>query len=98
MGNIQNNEDSDLILVNVVESLIKLKTKELMKTIEMCQCEKCYLDACAIALNNTAPLYITTSKGRLLSTLSTINSGYQIEQMVEVFKALKMVSESPRHK
>lgn len=90
-------EHEELILVNVVEELIKEKTREMIKTFDMCQCKKCYLDACAIALNNTKPLYITTNSGQLLSRLTTINYSYQAVQMVEVIKALEKVREHPKH-
>ncbi len=100
MNDIVDQEENidELILVNVVETLVKEKTKDLIKTMDMCQCNKCYLDACAIALNHTKPLYITSPKGRLLSRLTTINYGYQAVQMVEVLKALEMVKERPHHK
>lgn len=87
----------EIVLVNVVESLVKEKTREMIKTFDMCQCNKCYLDACAIALNRTKSLYITSEKGQLLSRLTTINYGYQAEQMVEVIRALETVKENPKH-
>ena len=92
-----NDRKDDLVLANVAETLVKDKTKELIKTMEMCQCQICYMDTCAIALNHIKPLYITTSKGRLLSTLSTANYGYQAELVAEVVKALEQVKKSPKH-
>ncbi|MCK5128573.1 MAG: late competence development ComFB family protein [Clostridiales bacterium] len=100
MDDTQNNETAreELILVNVVESLVRVKTREMIKTFDMCQCDQCYFDACAIALNHTKPLYITTHKGQLLSKLTTINYGYQAVQMVEIMKALEKVKGNPKHK
>ncbi len=88
---------NDLILINIVEALVRDKTAKLIKTIDMCQCETCYLNACAIVLNKLDPLYVTTNKGALLSRISTINYTYQTDLTVEILKALMIVKESPRH-
>lgn len=91
------NKCEELILVNVVESLVKAKTRELIKTMDMCKCDKCFMDACAITLNRLKPKYVTTTKGELLSQISTFSSNYQSELMVEVLKALVTVKNSPKH-
>ncbi len=90
-------KSTDLILVNIVEEIVRDKTAKLMKTIDMCQCETCYLNACAIVLNTRDPLYVTTKKGALLSRISTINYAYQTDLTVEILKALMIVKNSPRH-
>lgn len=91
------NNNEELILVNVVESLVRAKTRELIKTMDMCKCDKCFMDVCAITLNRLKPMYVTTTKGELLSQISTFSSNYQSELMVEVLKALVAVKKSPRH-
>lgn len=91
------NNSNDLILVNIAETVVREKTLELIKTMDMCQCEKCYLNACAIVLNSVKPLYVTTPKGALLSEILTINIQYQTDLTFDIIKALKIVCKSPRH-
>ncbi len=62
---------------------------------DMCCCEVCYLNACAIALNSLKQLYVTTYKGALLSKISTIGVGYQAVLICEIIKALMIVKASP---
>lgn len=93
----ENTKSTDLILVNIVEAIVRDKTAKLMKTIDMCQCETCYLNACAIVLNTRDPLYVTTKRGALLSRIATINYAYQTDLTVEILKALMIVKNSPRH-
>lgn len=88
---------SDYILVNVVEEIVRKKTRELIKTIDMCQCEKCCLDACAIALNSLHQIYVTTHRGALLTQIDTVSVSYQAELICEIVKALMLVKNAPRH-
>lgn len=88
---------NDVRLVNITEELVKEKVKEMMASYDMCKCEKCYLDACALVLNVLRPRYVTTHKGSLLSQLSAANNEYQTELTVSVLQALMRVKESPRH-
>lgn len=90
-------DDQDIVLVNVLESTVREETAKLMRTMNMCHCEKCYLDACAIALNALEPKYVTSEKGGLLSTIATIGIKYQMELTIAISKALLTVKEYPRH-
>lgn len=97
MNRVPINNSTDIILVNIAETIVRQKTSELIKTMDMCQCEKCYLNACAIALNAIKPLYVTTHKGALFSEIETINMQYQTHLTFYILKALKTVGKSPRH-
>jgi competence protein ComFB len=90
-------KEDDIQLMNVLEEIVKLKVDETIKSIDMCQCEHCRLDACAIALNVLPQKYVTTFKGSLFSKIDYLNADFQMEIQIEVFKALKAVKEHPRH-
>ncbi len=85
------------MLVNITEELVREKVGEMMASQDMCRCEKCYYDACAIALNALKPCYVTTEKGSLLSLLSAQHAETQTELTVCVLQALLKVKSSPRH-
>ena len=98
MNNFEAGKSSnDFMLENEVEAIVKEKTKELMKTIDMCQCETCYYNACAIALNKLKPMYVTSKRGALISQVNTIDVWHQADLTVEIVKALMIVKENPRH-
>lgn len=88
---------SGVMLVNIFEEIVKEKVLELMDSFDMCKCETCILNACAIALNELKPKYVTTTKGALIAKFSVIKSEYQTAVDIEVIKALKKVKDSPLH-
>jgi len=90
-------DEDSLILVNVLEELVREKVDSSIKSLDMCQCEKCRLNACAIALNALPAKYVTTTKGALMALLAASNLEYQTSVQVEVIKALNVVKENPMH-
>jgi len=90
-------DEDSLILVNVLEELVREKVDSSVKSLDMCQCEKCRLNACAIALNALPAKYVTTTKGALMALLAASNLEYQTSVQVEVIKALNVVKENPMH-
>jgi len=89
--------DDSMILVNILEELVRSKVDSSIKAIDMCRCDKCRLNACAIALNALPARYVTTTKGALLALLATSNLEYQAQVQVQVIKALNVVKECPMH-
>lgn len=87
----------EYVLVNIAEELVKKKVRELMSGFDMCRCEKCFLDTCAIVLNNTHSYYCTTEKGKLLSLLDATDYQFKTDLVVSVLKSLQFVKERPRH-
>ncbi len=95
--NITKEDQSELILVNIVEELVKQTVNEVISKMDMCSCEICRLNACAIALNKLEPHYVTTTRGKLLAKIITEKMNYHTEVLVEVTKALMSVKENPLH-
>jgi competence protein ComFB len=86
------------VLVNITEQLVRKKVRDLMKDYDMCQCEKCFLDACGIILNQQLEShYVTTKKGELLTLLDAEGYQYKTDLTVYVLQALKAVKENPQH-
>jgi len=84
-------------LINIVEESVKNEVLKLIESTTMCQCEKCYLCACALALNALKPHYVTTTKGALLKKIDTYTLNYQTEILVAATRAVMVVKESPWH-
>ena len=91
------NINNEYVLVNIAEELVKKKVREMMPQYDMCQCEKCFLDVCALVLNQTKAHYFTTEKGKLLSLLETTDYQFKTDLVVLILKAFKSVKEHPQH-
>lgn len=94
---ITKEEQGELVLANIVEELVKQTVGEVISKMDMCTCDICKLNACAIALNNIKPKYVTTTRGKLLAKIITEKMHYHTEVLVEVTKALLQVKEHPLH-
>jgi len=89
--------ETEYQLVNIIEELVKSHVRQIMGTYDMCRCEKCYLDACAIVLNSLKPQYVTSSKDSILDMLSDSNLQYITDLTARIARALKLVKEYRRH-
>ena len=85
-------------LENAYEYTVKVSVKtNIDKDPDMCKCEKCYLDVCAIVLNNGFSKFVTTEIGGLLANLDSVSEGKNIDLFVEILKAIDRVKKSPAH-
>jgi competence protein ComFB len=90
-------ENNHYVVVNVYEELVKQNVLTMVEYMNMCSCEKCISDACALVLNQLPPLYVTTRKGELITQVHQTTQDQHIDLTVKVVQALQMVKESPRH-
>jgi competence protein ComFB len=89
--------DEDYIMVNIVEELVKSKVNEAMLNTDICTCQLCRLNVCALTLNSLPPKYVTTKRGALLARIGLMNAEYEFNLNVQIAKALKTVKECPLH-
>lgn len=87
----------EYVLVNTSEEIIKRLTRDLIEATEMCRCEKCYLDACALALNSLKGHYVTSKKGEKIAGILNGSMESKIEMAVSVTKAIELVKDKPMH-
>ena len=92
------NDEDGIILINIVEELVTDRIKELSDKFQMCQCEQCMLNACAIALNALPPKYVSSTMGALLSQLEASKVENQTSIDVAIIKSLQKVKKNPMHK
>lgn len=103
MTDLANNPDSSggkYQLINAYESIVKTNVQELMKDEDMCKCEKCFLDVCALVLNSKHASYsrfVTTKKGALLAQIPEMGYVNKTEMTVIILDAIRQVKESPQH-
>lgn len=86
------------MLVNAYDEIVKMRAKQFIAKEEgMCQCEKCFLDVCAIVFNRGYTNFVTTRKGRLIAQLDESAVANQVELTVTIMDAIKIVKASPVH-
>lgn len=85
-------------LHNIMEEKVIDVINHLMSEKEdFCTCERCKLDAIALALNEIQPKYVVTNKGELFGRIDLMTSQYDADIVKEVTKAIEVVKKSPRH-
>lgn len=84
-------------LVNAYDEIVRHAVREVMEKTNMCQCERCYLDICAIVFNQGYSYFVNTREGQLLKKIPDMNLGNQVELMVQVMHAMKLVRDFPHH-
>jgi len=99
MPNVEFNQEKygEQILINTMEEIVKETVDEVILSMNMCTCQICRLNACAIALNKIPPCYVTTEKGKAYSKVPGDKLHYHIQVLVEVTKALMIVKKNPKH-
>ena len=85
------------VLVNAMEEEVRDEVKKVLSTVDMCKCEKCLLDICAIVLNALKPSYTTTEKGALLVKAGSSAPTGHVDMIVEISKAVELVKQAPQH-
>ena len=84
---------------NIIEDEVITEVAEKIKLIpDVCKCEKCFCDICAIVLNNIPPQYTTSEQGDLIGKANSLmNFEMRSRIAIEIFKAIELVSNNPRH-
>ena len=85
------------VLRNYWEASVMEKTRAILAKMDICECEKCFIDVCALALNQLTPRYVTTDRGSLIQKLPELSSKAELELTVLITKCAKMVHEKPMH-
>ncbi len=89
--------EGKFVLVNSTEELVRRHVAEVMAKTDMCRCEKCFLDACALVFNKGFARFATTRKGGLLAKVPDMNRTNHVELMVAVADAVEKVKAHPMH-
>ncbi len=85
-------------IINVMEEVVDQRLKVLTKDAGCCTCDQCLEDMMCLALNSLPAKYVSTSKGKLFSKLSTtMISQHTIDVNIACVNAIEFVKERPRH-
>jgi competence protein ComFB len=83
---------------NIVEKIVWDNIDVVLKrNPEACGCDRCRADMAAYALNKIRPRYVVTEKGAVMARALSLETGFQIELLVVLTEAMKMINANPRH-
>lgn len=83
--------------ININEEFVKQCVAKTMKDLGACNCETCFANACALALNELHPKYVTSKRGALLTEITSTKVTNQADITVEATKAVLKVMKNPHH-
>ena len=90
--------EREYYLRNTVEETVLRETGKLLNNIEdICRCDRCFSDVCAIVLNDISPKYVTTVSGEVFGKASSLNMMGMSEITVKIMMAIRTVSGRPSH-
>ncbi|HEX3039432.1 MAG TPA: late competence development ComFB family protein [Caproiciproducens sp.] len=87
----------EVVLKNMMETLVLEKMDEVNDKLDCCQCPKCRMDIASYALNRLPPKYVATYEGEVYSKLDTLSVQYEADLLKAVFLAAETVKDHPRH-
>jgi competence protein ComFB len=82
---------------NIMEDLVEGKLSDLMRSANMCCCERCRADVKALALNKLPPRYVVSVGGDVYSHFQALNVQNQINITAAIAAAIRIVRLSPHH-
>ena len=86
------------MLFNAMEEAVREEVRATMNKANVCRCDKCYHDICALVLNNSPPQYVTTQEGVLIKKASALLSMDALTKLsAEIFNAINKVKDNPCH-
>ncbi len=85
-------------LINVMEILVSETIDEIFNLDKsICDCCRCRLDICAVALNNLPTKYVVTAQGEVLHRTSVLKNQFKVDIIRELTEAIETVRENPHH-
>ena len=87
----------EVVLKNVMETLVLQKLDEVIDRLGCCKCQKCRMDIVSYALNRFPSKYVATYKGEVYSKLDTLSLQYETDLLSTLYQAAQVVTKYPRH-
>jgi competence protein ComFB len=84
-------------LKNCMEDVVFIFLDEIIKNKDVCKCERCKLDIASIALNNLPTKYAVTQRGEIYAKAEMLSDQFRTNVIVELLKAIEIVSSRPHH-
>lgn len=90
-------DPNELVVVNIMESLVEAKAPRYISMFGLCPCERCTADVKALTLTNLQPAYIVTPRSEMRAMLTVYESRFNSTVFAQLTRACKVVMDKPRH-
>ena len=90
-------DPDELVVVNVMESLVEAKAPRYINMFGLCPCKRCSVDVKALTLTNLQPAYIVVRRAEVNGMLTVYESRFNSTIFAQLTKACKVVMDHPRH-
>lgn len=81
---------------NYMEGFVLDVVDDVIKNLDMCNCDRCKMDVAAKALNELPPQYVVSQKGEVFSEFN-LRSQFQVQVISAVSEAAMLVKARPHH-
>lgn len=94
-----NSDGSSFMFENIMELVVDEVIDDLFKipTLEVCRCDRCYIDIKALALNRLPPKYVVTERGKIFTKLEVFRNQVRVDALKAVIEAIEIVRKNPSH-
>jgi len=82
---------------NVMEDIVEKELDSCIEDLGVCKCLQCRSDIMTLALNRLKPRYVSTEKGRLLTTVQQMSWDYKPDIIRAITEGAEIVRKNPRH-
>jgi len=82
---------------NIMEDLVENRLGDLMRSADMCCCERCRADVKALALNKLPPRYAVSAGGEVYSHFQELCTQSQVNITAAIMAAIQVVRQNPHH-
>jgi competence protein ComFB len=80
-----------------MEDVVQDMMPNVLKRLDICQCERCCMDILANVLNKLPPKYVVTRKGQLYTKLASLQHQFDVDIITAITTAASIVGANPRH-
>ncbi|MEG0780798.1 MAG: late competence development ComFB family protein, partial [Oscillospiraceae bacterium] len=94
---VKDDPNSDILYVNVMQTMVEDKAEKYIKLFGLCPCPRCSVDVKALALNNLPAKYVVMHRGEMIPMLTVYEGRYSASVTAQIIQACKQVLQSPRH-
>lgn len=82
---------------NYMEDVVSKSIDNVLKSMNICSCDKCKADISALALNELPQKYVVTEIGGLYTKLSELEQQFGVDVQAAITRAALIVGRNPKH-
>ena len=90
-------DPEELMVVNIMETLVREKAPRYISMFGLCPCERCAADVRALTLTNLQPAYVVVPRKEAHAMFTIYESRFNSTIFAQLTRSCKIVMDNPRH-